>query len=247
MKRTSIRLSDDHTAQIEATGKNASEIIQAALDLYFQQDRRSLAREEALMLINAAISAHEAQHHNKPSPSVPYRVTVKKSESPNFVAHNEAQRDSEKAEARWEAFKGTTIGDSVPQGHTTNQTSMPPEKITKARKVKAPAFTPEVVKRALTFILSEFDSSREPTPEQVSKAVGMDSRQLGKALSKLDIKSTSIHRENRSVKIYPLASKARVWELASLDAEGLQKMSEAIARMSKIERQRYREHFTVFD
>jgi len=208
MKHTSIRLSDDHAAQIEATGKGASETIQAALNLYFQQDRRSLTREEALMLISAAISAHEA------SPNVPYRVTVKKSESPNFVAHNEAQRDTEEAEAR---------------------------------KVKAPTLTPEVVKRALVFILSEFEASREPTPEQVSKAVGMDSRQLGKALSKLDIKSKSIHRGGKSVKIYPLASKARVWELAALDTEGLEKMPEVRARATENDREHNREHFTVFD
>ncbi len=193
------------------------------------------------MLIGAAISAHEAQHHNKPSPNVPYRVTVKK--SPNFVAHNEAQRDTEEAEARWEAFKGTTIGDSVPQEHTTYHTSVPPEKTTEARKVKAPTLIPEVLKRALVFILSEFEASHEPTPEQVSKAVGMDSRQLGKALSKLGIKSKSIHRGGKSVKIYPLTSKARVWELAALDAEGLQKMLVARARASDNDR----EHYTVFD
>lgn len=246
MKHMSIRLSDDNAAQIEATGKDPSEIIQAALNLYFQQDR-PLTREEALMLINAAISAHEARHHDKSSPNLPYRVTVKKSESPNFVAHDEAQRDTEEAEARWEAFKGTTIGDSVAQEHTTCHTSVPPEKTTEARKVKPPTLTPEVVKRALAFILSEFEASREPTPEQVSKAVGMDSRQLGKALSKLDIKSKSIHRGGKSVKIYPLVSKARVWELAALDAEGLQKMAEARVKAMENDRERYLEHLTVFD
>ena len=151
------------------------------------------------------------------------------------------------AEARSEAFKGTTIGDSVPQEQTKYHTSVPPEKTTEARKVKAPASTLEVVKRALVFILSEFEANREPTPEQVSKALGMDSRQLGKALSKLDIKSKSIHRGGKSVKIYPLASKERVWELAALDTEGLQKMSEARGRAIENDKEHNREHFTVFD
>jgi hypothetical protein len=137
-------------------------------------------------------------------------VTVKKFESPNFVAQNEAQRDTEETEAC---------------------------------KVKAPTLTLEVVKRALVFILSEFEANREPTSEQVSKAVGMDSMQLGKALSRLDIKSKSIHREGESVNIYPLASKARVWELAALDTEGLQKIVEAMARAMENDR----EHSTVFD
>lgn len=48
MKRTRISLSDEHAALIEATGKGASEIIQEALSLYFQQDRKPLTREEVL-------------------------------------------------------------------------------------------------------------------------------------------------------------------------------------------------------
>ena len=70
----------------------------------------------------------------------------------------------------------------------------------------------------------------------------MDSRQLGIALSKLDIKSESIRQGGKSVRIYPLASKARVWELAALDVDGLQKMSEARGREEPDQ-----EQFTVFD
>ena len=50
------------------------------------------------------------------------------------------------AEERWKAFKGTTIGDSVPQEQTTYHTSVLPEKTTEARKVKAPASNLEVSK-----------------------------------------------------------------------------------------------------
>ena len=151
------------------------------------------------------------------------------------------------AEARWEAFKGTTIGDSVPQEQETHHTGVPSEKTTEASKVEAPTLTLEAVKRALVFILSEFEANREPTSEQVSEALGMDSRQLGKALSKLDIKPKSIHRGGKSAKIYPLASKARVWELAALDADGLQKMVEARTRAMENDKEHSREHFTVFD
>ena len=77
--------------------------------------------------------------------------------------------------------------------------------------------------------------------------MGMDSRQLGKALSKLDIRSKSIHRGGKSVRIYPLASKERVWELAALDTEGLQKMSEASGRATENDKEHNREQFTVFD
>jgi hypothetical protein len=128
------------------------------------------------------------------------------------------------AEARWNAFKDTTIGNYVPEEQTKHHKSVPPEKAAKARKGKAPTLTSGAVKKALVFILSEHEESREPTPTQVSKAVVVDSRQLGKALSKLEIKSKSIRRGSKSARIYPLASKSRVWELAALNEEELQKM-----------------------
>ena len=74
---------------------------------------------------------------------------------------------------------------------------------------------PEEVKKALAFILSEFEANGEPTPLQVSKAAGMDSRQLGKVLSKLGIRSRPVRRGGKSFRIYPLALKARVQELAN--------------------------------
>jgi hypothetical protein len=150
-------------------------------------------------------------------------------------------------EARLEAFKGTKIADSAPQGQAQPNANIPPEKTTRTRKVKAPSSALEVVKKALDVILSEFEGNCEPTPMQVSKEVGMDSRQLGKALSRLDIKSKSIRREGKAVRIYPLELKARVWELAALDAEGLQKMSEAKSSVVENERERNRGNFTVFD
>ena len=67
------------------------------------------------------------------------------------------------------------------------------------------------------------------------------------ALSKLNIKSESIHQGGKSAKTYPLASKARVWELAALDAEGLQKIEEARDRAIENDKEHNREHFTVFD
>ena len=78
----------------------------------------------------------------------------------------------------------------------------------------------------------------------MSKASGMHSRQLGKALSSLEVKSISIRREGKSAQIYPLDLKARVWELAALDAEGLQKMMQKAIEAGKAEK---RERLTVFD
>ncbi len=132
------------------------------------------------------------------------------------------------AEGRWQAIKGLTLDESLPQ----EQTSMgiTPEKGAKVLKVKSSSFNPDVIKRALAFILSEFEANREPTPTQVSNAVGMDSRQLGKVLSKLDIKSETINREGKNAKIYPLTLRAKVWELEALDAKGLQEMAEVRAR-----------------
>ena len=96
------------------------------------------------------------------------------------------------AEARLEASKGTTIGDSVPQEQTTHHTSVLPKKTTKARKVKAPTSNLEVVKRALVLSFPSSKKTVNLRRRKYQKKLGMDSRQLGKALSKLDIKSKSI-------------------------------------------------------
>ena len=151
------------------------------------------------------------------------------------------------AETRWKAFKGTTIADYMPEEQTKHNKSVPPEKAEKARKGKVPTLTSGAVKKALVFILSELEENREPTPTQVSEAVVVDSRQLGKALSRLEIKSKSIRRGSKSARIYPLASKARIWELAALDEEGLQKMMVANASSMDDDKEHNREHFTVFD
>jgi hypothetical protein len=155
----------------------------------------------------------------------------------------------QEAESCLEAAKGSTIADSVPHEKTLHGAGKPPKKATKDRKIKAP--TPsskfEALKKALDFIHSEFERNHEPTPAQVSKEVGMTSRQIGIALSKLDIKSKSINKEGESAKIYPIDLKSRVWELNALDAEGLQKISEASAREKKDNKERNQENFTVFD
>jgi hypothetical protein len=150
-------------------------------------------------------------------------------------------------EAHFAAPKDTTIEDSAPQEQSLRKVRTPPKKSKKARKVKSPASSVPLVKKALDFILSELDANREPTPGQVSQAVGLGSRQLGIALSKLDIKSESIRREGKCIRIYPLDSKARAWELAGLDTEGLQKIIEAKAKATENDKEQGKEQFTVFD
>ena len=144
-------------------------------------------------------------------------------------------------------LSATTMSDIVPKDQSPSKSRRTPRRTAKARKVKAPALSLEAVKNALVFIQSEFEANREPTPNQASKTVGMGARQLGKALSKLDIKSKSVRRGSKSVRIYPIASKARVWELAALDGEGLQKMIDASENAVKDEQVHSQEKYTVFD
>jgi hypothetical protein len=151
------------------------------------------------------------------------------------------------SERRWQVVGEATTGESVMQEHIMHAASVPLENAGGTRKAKALTSNVEFVKRALTFILSEFEANREPTPMQVSNAVGMDSRQLGKTLSKLDIKSETVYRDGKSVKVYPLTLRARVWELAALDAEGLRDMANAKSRAIEGDRERNQERYTVFD
>ncbi len=150
------------------------------------------------------------------------------------------------AEGRWNASEDTTIGDAMQEDQAIQPTGATQDNAKAARSAKAQITDPAAVKRALAFILSEFEANREPTPIQVSKAVGMYSRQLGKALSRLDLKPESIRKGGRSVKVYPLALKAQVWELAALDEDGLEKMAVARARATE-SREENQERYTVFD
>jgi hypothetical protein len=139
------------------------------------------------------------------------------------------------------------MGDFAPKDQSPSKSRRMRRRTPKVGKVKAAASSLEAVKRALVFILSEFEANREPTPSEASKTAGMGSRQLGKALSKLDIKSQSVRRGSKSVRIYPIASKARVWELAALDADGLLKMIDASENAIKNEQEHPPEKYTVFD
>ncbi len=73
---------------------------------------------------------------------------------------------------------------------------------------------PSMIKNALRFILSEFRANREPTPTQVSRAAGMG-KQLGKALSKLGIKSKPVRRDGKSYRVYPLSYESEIRKLIS--------------------------------
>ena len=139
---------------------------------------------------------------------------------------------------------GSAKGIAMPVAQREERASPKPKKAAKAGRIGASNTTVQAAKKALAFILAELDENREPTIAQVSKASGMHSRQLGKALSSLEVKSISIRREGKSAQIYPLDLKARVWELAALDAEGLQKMMQKAIEAGKAEK---RERLTVFD
>ena len=133
-------------------------------------------------------------------------------------------RDAEISRA---AIKGATTEGPIPQEQIHVIKSMPPKVAIDASKTKTKTLIFETVKNALAFIKSELEANREPAVDQVSKAVGMDNRQLGKVLSRLDIKSKPVNRGGKCFRIYPIGSKARACDLAALDAEELQKIIDA--------------------
>ncbi len=150
--------------------------------------------------------------------------------------------------SEWEPrLAAASSADAMPNEPALSRSKRAAKRKTRAGKAKAAALDMEALKRALDYIQSEFDGNREPTPDQASKAAGMGSRSLGKALSKLDIKSESVRRGSRSLRIYPLVYKSRVWELAALDADGLQSLIDAKKNAAKSEQESYSEEYTVFD
>ena len=130
-------------------------------------------------------------------------------------------RDSEVSRT---SIKDATTEDSIPQEQIRIIKSMPSKKTIESPKTKTPTLILDSVKNALAFIKSELEADHEPAAEQVSEMARMDSRQLGKILSKLGIKSKPVNRAGKCFRIYPIGSKARACDLAALDAEGLQKI-----------------------
>ena len=150
--------------------------------------------------------------------------------------------------SEWESrLAAIAPADASPRDQPSSKSRRMPRRKARGSKAKAAALSMEALKKALDFIQTEFDANREPTPDQASKEAGMESRQLGKALSKLDIKSESVRRGSKSIRIYPIAYKARVWELAALDADGLQRLIDARQSAIKNEPESSSEKYTVFD
>ncbi len=148
----------------------------------------------------------------------------------------------------WESsMAAATPADAIPEDQPLTKTRRTARRKARAAKAKPVALSMAALKKALEFIQSEFDDGREPTPDQASKAGGIGSRQLGKALSKLDVKSESVRRKSKSLRVYPLAHKSRVWELAALDEDGLQRLIEAKKNAAQIEQKSDSEEYTVFD
>lgn len=131
------------------------------------------------------------------------------------------------AELRQAEIKETTKDDSLAQDQIHITKSIPPKKTTEAPKKKTPTLILEAAKNALAFIKSELEANREPAVEQVSRIVEIDSKRLGRVLSRLDIKSKPVNRGGKCFRIYPIGSKARACDLAALDVEGLQNAIEA--------------------
>jgi hypothetical protein len=149
--------------------------------------------------------------------------------------------------SEWESrMAATTSADAISEDQPA-KTRRTARRKARAAKAKSAALSMGALKKALEFIQSEFDADREPTPDQASKAGGMGSRQLGKALSKLDIKSESVRRKSKSLRVYPLAHKSRVWELAALDEDGLQRLIDAKKSAAQNEQKGNSGEYTVFD
>jgi len=149
--------------------------------------------------------------------------------------------------SEWESRMAATTSADARSKDQPSQSRRTTRRKARAAKAKPAALSMVALKKALEFIQSEFDANREPTPDQASKAGGMGSRQLGKALSKLDIKSESVRRKSKSLRVYPLAHKSRVWELAALDEDGLQRLIEAKKSAAQNEQKSDSEKYTVFD
>lgn len=71
----------------------------------------------------------------------------------------------------------------------------------------------KLITEALTFILGELESGREPTSREAADKVGLTPTGLGMALSKHGIKAQNTRRDMKSVKIYTKVMIPKIKEL----------------------------------
>jgi hypothetical protein len=74
--------------------------------------------------------------------------------------------------------------------------------------------TPEA-RQALSFILSELESGREPTVNEVAVKVGITTNGLGRTLAVCGIKAKNTNRDNKTVRIFTKPMKAQIEEILS--------------------------------
>lgn len=82
------------------------------------------------------------------------------------------------------------------------------------KQLKTSRTTKENIFAGLRFMVGEWEAGREPTPEQVSKAAGVDSRPLDKVLSQIGVKSQG------KIKHYPMSCRPQAEKILQ---EGLPK------------------------
>jgi hypothetical protein len=75
-----------------------------------------------------------------------------------------------------------------------------------------PGMTPEQA-QILRLILQDMEAGKEPTPEGIGQALGLEARKVGTLLSPLGIKSTSTRREGKGVRLYSQKLRPRLEEL----------------------------------
>jgi len=156
MRHTSIRLSERHLELIKSTGKGHSEVMRAALDLYFQIK----PVENDLDKMRALIREHEERRH-----APRHKMSTSPDDVPPNVLTDEAQR----------AHIGGTFEAHVPQNVRGGEAR-------KRRSPKPPILEDDERKR----LLIEMVRSGEQTLAQMGERLGgYDKAAVSRAISKL--------------------------------------------------------------
>jgi len=206
MKYLGVKIPDELAEALEATERPKSEVVREALEAYLEVKRGIPYRNEIIKLIDERVAFYMGKTTVKPEsnegktevkPQVKPSKTTVKPESNEGKTEVKPQVKPSKTTVKPESNEGKTeVKPQVKPGKTT----VKPEE-----------------NEILQVIKSFHDRDKEPLVSEVAERMGMESRPMGRLLSKHGIRATKTHREGKPGRYFTFDQREKIKKLIAND------------------------------
>jgi len=239
MKYLGVKIPDELAEALEATERPKSEVVREALEAYLGVERGIPYRDEIIKLIDERVEFYMGKTTVKPEENQgktevkPSETTVKPEEnqSKTEVKPSETTVKPEENQSKTEVKPSeTTVKPEENQSKTEvkpSEATVKPEENQSKTEVKPGEATvkpeenqsktgvePEVREILLT-IKSFHDRDKEPLVAEVAELAGMESRPMGRLLSKHGIRATKTHRDGKPGRYFTFELREGIKELVA--------------------------------